>query len=346
MKKVIRETDEKRGIVQITVADERWYTKPGKDPASGIPVYTPVPSVTWIAGFWPKGVGFYKWLADKGWDEAEAAKQAAGDKGSRVHLAIERILRGEEFRIDTKVEDKSRSTEDVPAFSDLTYEELLCVNSFLAWRRDTEQDYEMETIANEITVFSEIHGYAGTVDWVVRLTPKAGGSNPLKLSGPTPYVIDFKTSKQVWKEYELQVSAYRVALENGENPLFERNENGTESNKVVDLSGLRTAILQVGYDKNKDGYKFTEIEDAFPLFKIAQQIWREEHTSKRNGELLTPGFTKRDFPIVLSPAAKKAADVGQSIPDSSPERGEVEQPAPEVQEEAAPAPRRRASSKK
>ena len=63
MKKIIREVDEKRGIAQVTVADERWYTKPSKDPESGIPAYLPVASVTWISGYWPKGIGFYRWLA-------------------------------------------------------------------------------------------------------------------------------------------------------------------------------------------------------------------------------------------------------------------------------------------
>jgi hypothetical protein len=295
MKKIIKEKDEKRGIVQITVADERWYTKPGKNPETDIPVYTPVPSVTWISGFWPKGIGFYKWLADKGWDEAEAAKQAAGDKGSRVHLAIEKILNGEEFRIDTKVEDKSRSTETDAAFADLTYEELLCVKSFIDWRNEAKP----EIIATETTVFSDIHGYAGTVDCVCRIDG-------------VPYVIDFKTSKQVWKEYELQVSAYRVALENGENPLYEKNPNGTDSNKLADLSGLKTAILQVGYERNKAGYKFTEVDDAFPLFKVAQQIWKAEVGDN------TPGFTKRDFPIVLSPAAKRAAQVEPPPTNSRP----------------------------
>src|SRR5690348_12380219 len=131
MKKVIRNTDEKRGIQQITVADERWYMKPVKNAETGLPEYAAVPSVTWISGFWPKGIHFYKWLAEKGWDEAEAAKQAAGDKGSAVHLAIEKILNGEEFRIDTKIEDKSHSTEQELATRELTYEELLCVKSFL-----------------------------------------------------------------------------------------------------------------------------------------------------------------------------------------------------------------------
>lgn len=277
MRKIIREVDEKRGIVQITVSDERWYMKPVPNDTTGIPEYVAVPSVTWIAGYWPKGVGFYKWLADKGWDEAEAAKQAAGDKGSRVHLAIERILRGEEFRIDTKVEDKSRSSEQERFETELTYEELLCVQSFLDWFREAKP----ETIATERTIFSEMHGYAGTVDYICRIDG-------------VPYVIDFKTSKQVWREYELQVSAYRVAVENGENPIEDADGN------IVDLSGLKTAILQVGYDRNKAGWKFTEVEDAFDLFKVAQQIWKREVGDG------TPGFTKREFPIVLSPARKSA----------------------------------------
>jgi hypothetical protein len=290
MKKIIREVDEKRGIIQITVADERWYTKPSVDPETEVPVYTPVPSVTWIAGFWPKGVGFYKWLADKGWDEAEAAKSAAGDKGSAVHKAIEMILNGQEFRIDTKVEDKSNSSEQEYATRELTYEELLCVKSFMDWKNEVKP----EVIATETTVFSDINGYAGTVDFVCRIEG-------------VPYVIDFKTSKQVWKEHELQISAYRVALENGENPLYEKNPNGTETHKMVDLSGLKTAILQVGYERNKAGYKFTEIEDEFAMFKVAQQIWKSEIGEN------TPGFVKRDFPIILSPKKAEEGTVESAI---------------------------------
>lgn len=77
MKKIIRETDQERGIVQVTVADERWYFKEARDGATGNPTINAIPSVTWIAGFYPKGIHFYKWLAEKGWDEVEALKQAA-----------------------------------------------------------------------------------------------------------------------------------------------------------------------------------------------------------------------------------------------------------------------------
>ena len=296
MKKEIREVDSKRGIAQITCSDERWYLKQSLDEVTGLPVYRPVPSVTWVAGFWPKGVQFYKWLADKGWDEAEAAKSAAGDKGSKVHLAIEMILNGEEFRIDTRVLNKSTGQME-----ELSYEELLCVKSFCDWRKDVNP----EILVAETTVFSEINGYAGTVDLVC------------KIEG-VPYVIDFKTSKQVWREHELQVSAYRVALENGENPLYEKNENGTDG-KMVDVSGMKMAILQVGYSRNKAGYKFTEIEDQFANFKIAYQIWKSEIGDN------TPGFTQKDFPLILS-AAKSETKV-EVVPEVKAEP--VVEPLPE-----------------
>lgn len=328
MKKIIKEVDEKRGIVQVTVADERWYLKPAKDEASGLPIYLPLPSITWIAGYWPKGIGFYKWLAEKGWDEAEAAKQAAGDKGSVVHLAIEMILAGQEFRIDTKVEDKSNSTELAPAQRELTYEELLCVKSFLDWKAEIEKDYVIETLASEKVVISDQHQCAGTVDWVVRFTPRKGGANPLKLTKPTIFVIDFKTSQSIWREYELQISAYAELLRNGENPIRveDTDWDWLETDDVVDVSEVRTAILQLGYQRNKNKYKFTEVENQFPLFKIARQIWQREVGDSK------AGFEVAEFPLVLSPAmkAEAPAEAEPSEPEAKPEEsaGEVEPPTP------------------
>lgn len=318
MKKVIRTVDSKRGILQCTLTDERWYLKSSEDPTTGLPVYKAVPSSTWIASFYPKGTEYYRWLADRGWDEAEAIKQEAGDKGSAVHAAIEMILNGEEFRIDTKVPDKSRSTELEAVYRELTFEELLCVNSFIDWRNDVQLDYVIESLATETTVFSETHNFAGTVDWVLRLTPKPECKNPLKLSGPTPYVVDFKTSKAIYRAHEIQVSSYREVLENGENPLMEKNENGTETGKLIDLSGLKTAILQVGYTRNKVGYKFTEIDDAFPLFKVAQQIWQREAGSQ--------DIKQYTFPLVLSAGRKVEAPIVSeeevSVDDAMPEQSE------------------------
>lgn len=284
MKKVIRHVDEKRGILQVTLTDERWYLKSQPNEVTGLPEYKAAPSSTWIASYYPKGTEYYRWLADRGWDEAEAIKQEAGDKGSRVHLAIEMILKGEEFRIDTKVLDRTKSTESNTVSSELTFEELLCVQSFINWFNAVKP----EVIATERTIFSDIHNFAGTVDFICRIDG-------------VPYVIDFKTSKAIYRAHEIQVSSYRMALENGENPVEELNANGTQTGKMVDLSGLKTAILQVGYTRNKAGYKFTEIEDAFPLFKVAQQIWHREAGSQ--------DIKQYDFPIVLSPARKAVEPV-------------------------------------
>lgn len=179
MKIQIKKVDEEKGIVQITTTDERWYEKDG--------VF--VPSVTWIAGYYPKGIGFYKWLADKGWDEAEAIKAAAGDKGSKVHRAIEDILTGAEVKIDAQY--MNPSTEKL---EELTPQEYECVMSFVEWLKETNP----EVISTEYNVFNEREGYAGTVDM------------KLKIDGEV-WLVDIKTSASIWPEYELQVSAYRHA---------------------------------------------------------------------------------------------------------------------------------------
>lgn len=278
MQKVIKLLDEKRGIVQCTVADERWYFKASKDQQTGNPVMKAVPSVTWIAGHWPKGIHFYKWLAEQGWDESQAIKQAAGDKGSKVHEALSAIIRGEEVRIDSKFVNRSKSTEEVPYLEELTFDEVECIISFLDWRKTLTS---FEPVAWDITVFSEQFGYAGSVDLIARVDGEL-------------YIIDFKTSQYIWDEYELQVSAYRRAVENGENPIYMTNPNGTE-NTMVDVSSIKTAILQVGYKKNKARFKFTETPDRFDDFiGVAKKIW--ERTSA------TQEPRRVDIPVVLSPA--------------------------------------------
>ncbi|TQF41152.1 hypothetical protein UNPF46_08505 [Bradyrhizobium sp. UNPF46] len=262
MKKIIPETDKERGILQVTIADERWYVKQVTDPATKLPALKYVPSVTWIAGHYPKGIGFYKWLADKGWDESQAIKSAAGDKGSKVHEAISAILRGEEVRIDSKFINPS--TEQL---EELTLEECDAIKSFVDWKNENKP----ESIAWDVTVFSEKYGYGGTIDYICKIDRQV-------------YIIDFKTSAEVWSEYELQVSAYKHPIESGE-----FNVEG-----FTEVSDIKLAILQIGYRRNKAGYKWNEIEDKFPLFLAARQIWANECGGQ------APKM--REYPIVLSPA--------------------------------------------
>ena len=255
MQKIIREVDEKKGILQVTIADERWYLKSVENKKTGIPEWIGVPSVTWIANSYPKGLGYMKWLAEKGWDEAEAIKSAAGDKGSKVHEAIADIIQGKEVRIDSQY--LNRSTDKM---EELTLEECDCILAFKQWYTDWSAEYDIESITFEVTVFSDKYNAAGTIDWIVKLTHKE--TNEVEY-----WIVDFKTSSSVWPSYEIQVSAYKRFLK--ENAVLLPND--------VNLDEVKLAILQVGYKRTKTGYKWNEIEDQFPLFLASQMIWKKEH---------------------------------------------------------------------
>lgn len=247
MKKEIRVVDEKKGIVQVTTTDERWYIREAIDENTGLPIYEYVPSVTWIAGFYPKGIAFYKWLADKGWDEAEAIKTAAGDKGSKVHLAVADLIDGKVIKIDDKYLNKTTEKDE-----ELTLAEYECIMSFAEWFRKVKP----EILGKEFVVFNDEYKYAGTVDLYCKIDGKE-------------YVVDLKTSQNIWPEHELQISAYRHAF-----------------TRLVD-----TAVLQLGYARNKDRFKFTEIKDCFDVFLAARQIWAKE----------TEGVEpkQRDYPLQI-----------------------------------------------
>jgi hypothetical protein len=242
MKKVIKSVNEKLGVIQVTTTDERWYAIQSENPITGLPEYRYIPSVTWICGHYPKGVGFYKWLADKGWDEAEAAKQAAGDKGSRVHKAIESLIDGEEITYETVF--TNRNGEE----AELAVDEWDAITSFAEWCKDVKPKF----LFSEITVISKEYGFAGTVDAIAKIDGQM-------------YILDWKTSQSVWPEYELQLSAYKQALK--------------EMGK--DVNGAKLAILQVGYRKNRKRYKFNEIQEKFPLFLSARSIWENESAKQK-----------------------------------------------------------------
>jgi hypothetical protein len=258
MKIEIRVLNKEKNVVQITTPSERWYAKALKPDVKDMSDYKFVPSVTWIAGHYPKGIPFYRWLADKGWDEAEAIKQAAGNKGSKVHQAIGMYLSGERITMDAKL-----TNHDTGQQEELSVEEYDCLLSFTQWYATLDNP---KTIATEITVFNDIEGYAGTVDWLVEI-------------GGELWLIDFKTSQQVWPEYEIQVSAYKHAT-------------------LPVEKAPKLGILQIGYKKNKNGWKFTEIEDKYDLFLSAKAIWANETAGEKPKQ--------KDYPLFVELPKKKA----------------------------------------
>jgi hypothetical protein len=232
-----RVVNAEKGIVQVTTEDERFYSKRVDDKIVWIP------SVTWIADFLPKGIGFYKWLANTGWDESQSLKEAGGERGTMVHNAIETLLRGNTIKYNTIINDR-----------ELTTEEYYGVMSFKKWF-DT---YKPIVERFETTVFSPDDRYAGTLDLQCIINEDR-------------YIVDFKTSSSIWPSHIIQVSAYKHAC-------------------GVEIKNL--AILQLGYKRNKNGYKFTEIPDKFDLFNAAYKIWADEMSN------VSP--LQRDYPLEIS----------------------------------------------
>ena len=87
------------------------------------------------------------------------------------------------------------------------------------------------------------------------------------------WLIDFKTSADIWPAHELQVSAYKHA--------------------DVNRRTLKIGILQVGYRRNKTKkWKFTEVKDQWPLFLAARKIWGKETEGQKP--------LQREYPLSLS----------------------------------------------
>jgi hypothetical protein len=218
---------------------------------SGLPTYQYVPSVTWILNYYPKGAEFTKWVASQGYEEAEKLKTEAGDKGSIVHNACELLMKNGTIKIDELVPDR----DGIPR--QLTVDEYYCVLTFARWYASAKPVIK----GVEMTVRSVKHGYAGTLDILCEIDGKLG-------------IIDLKTSKSIYASHELQVSALKQAFTE-------------QANLPIEW----IAILQVGYTRNKDGYKFTLINDDFESFLATRRIWERENGDEKPHQ--------RDYPMEI-----------------------------------------------
>ena len=113
-------------------------------------------------------------------------------------------------------------------------------------------------IQSEQVVFNDEHKYAGTMDMLLEIDGKK-------------WIVDLKTSKSVYPSHEIQISAYKHCL---------------------NIPEVNLAILQVGYNKNKQGWKWNVVNDCFPLFLSVKDIWAYEN------EGVYP--KQKDYPISLT----------------------------------------------
>ncbi len=128
-------------------------------------------------------------------------RDAAGDKGTNVHNALERLVDGE-------------AAEKILA--DLTEVEQPYFRAAMQFFAD----HDPEFVYQEASVFSDAYKYAGTTDGIVKMPRFVAALNKIRAKEaphlpPLPLdslsVLDWKTSKGVYKEVGCQMAAYARA---------------------------------------------------------------------------------------------------------------------------------------
>lgn len=291
MKKEIVVVDKERGIYRVTTVDERFYARPALNAVTGLPDYEYLPSVTWITDSFPRGIAWARWLANLGWNEAEAARQTAGDKGSKVHNACADLIDGKTLAMDSVYMNPSTGQMEP-----LTHEEWECLMAF----RDFWATARPTTLLRDATVFGE--NYAGTLDWLGTLEDPPG-----------LFLLDLKSGQHVWPSHILQVSAYKHGL------LLDPPADLTGPFMPGGLPFVRLGILQLGYRANQRRWKFTEVEDKYDLFQATHAIWAHEHGAEKP--------LQRDYPLELTlahgPVPEPVSKIKQSRKKSDAVRQEV-----------------------
>ncbi len=175
----------KDGIIRIENPDQdHWYKseKTGKW----------YPSVTTITAMYPKGVGLDRWLGKHdSYESAIEERDAAGRRGSRIHDVAEIILNGDTVKFDYYMEFNGLDLMTAAA-------EWKMVEGLENWLNDMKPRIISGIV--EKRVINEDVGYGGTVDLVAEVEDVL-------------YVIDFKTSGSLYYSHEMQVEAYRRALD-------------------------------------------------------------------------------------------------------------------------------------
>jgi len=158
-----------------------------------VPVYL----TKWAAN---EGAAWFKRNAQRGWnlnDEEDVEKIVQGIANahiviSKTALNIGKVVHG---YIEEVIEWSLGELSDMPEMP----EDEAAVNSIQAFGKWVREN-DVEWVATEERIYSKKYKYAGTVDAVAMIDDKFS-------------VIDFKTSKQIYKSYKLQVYAYKQAIE-------------------------------------------------------------------------------------------------------------------------------------
>jgi hypothetical protein len=185
------------------------------------------PSVTTILNVIAKPQ-LIAWYKSQLASDIKKTSDKATEIGKLIHEAIAKLLKGE------KIEFTTEHTAEVQN----------CIGAFFEWK----QKEKLDILHNELEVVSRKYKYAGTLDCL------AFTENRSNLT-----LLDFKTAKAIYPEYDLQVIAYKKAYE--------------EQYKT----DIKSCII-VRFDKSEPKFEtkildLTQKEKLFNIFLCALRIY-------------------------------------------------------------------------
>jgi CRISPR/Cas system-associated exonuclease Cas4 (RecB family) len=262
---------------QINFLDERFYT------VDNINYY---PSVTTVLGVYPKGYGFYKWLKENG-EDADEILEKAGEQGSKVHDAIDQIIKGHQVKwthtfVDTlqlqTVESAARFVDDCNNGLVTKYYKEVQFYTLEEWKMilrfvEFVESHNPIFIANEFNIVSIRYRLGGTLDIVVDMYGER-------------WLIDIKTSNYLHKIHELQLAAYAVMF-NDENP-----ESPITRTGILWLKAQTWGAYKKGKSIQGNGWQLKEFDrhfsESFALFQHIRAIWDEENPNYQPKNITFP----------------------------------------------------------
>lgn len=222
-----------------------------------------------IDGFWYPRVtkivdikskpALFKFYAEAGFKQGEQVKNKSASEGTLVHEIAEKILVGEKPIIPSEI---------APAIAGL-------INLLKMRKIEVLPEFVEKRIVNYE------HRYAGTIDALAIIDGKLG-------------VLDIKTSYAVFRDYNLQTSAYFEALKADLKELEKRwilridqHRTCLNCNAVLRSKGGRDKIRENGYSCQehqwsdlKGNVELKEIpvsENDFKAFLGAKSLWEWEN---------------------------------------------------------------------
>jgi len=171
----------------------------------------------------------YAWYGKHGSEKCKEIVDASLDYGSFVHNLLERHIKGEDI------------TKEIPIEKKRIFDDFFRISSL----------HRLTYVSSEMPVYNKKLLYCGTLD--------ATAQAP---SGQL-WLVDFKTSKSIYPEYLLQLSAYWNAYEE------------TTNQKIDKAMIIR--LEKDNPDENPSEACFldrSESEELFPVFESVLNVYR------------------------------------------------------------------------